>query len=108
MSWKFPLVSRERLEDAQRQIEKLEAEKQKLLELLVPSLKGQSAQTPPVESLSDKQMAEWMPMGRPTVATIIHSANLEAQRRAEVPGAKPLSMEVQEKESARLRQTIGN
>ena len=84
---KFPFVSRERFEEAQERIAKLE-------ELLLGKLAEPSVV--PIDPLKAIDFSKTSFTGRPTLESVRAEARKEAIRRFKTPGSKPISVELQE------------
>jgi len=92
---KLPWVSRERYEEAQEHSRKLEAELDRLREILIPQLRA----APPAPTIVglDTDLSKIQPIaGRPTLAVVMADANREAYRRAQTTGAKGIAEELAE------------
>jgi hypothetical protein len=98
----FWFVSRERFEDERRRCEKLEAELERLRELLIPGLRAPTPAAAPVEvpmlTLTEgTDFEDIQPIsGRPTIAQIVGSANRAALERTRTPGAAGIAHELAE------------
>jgi hypothetical protein len=92
---KFPFVSRERFEDAQRRIATLESEREHLLATFVPALRSEPVSIP-VTYVPAENAAPIAPIpGRPTLQLITAQANRAAKKAAEI-GAPSIVAQLQE------------
>ena len=97
---KFWFVSRERFEDERKRCAKLEAEIERLHELLIPGLRAPTPE-PAVETLQigeNTDLSKIVPIqGKPTIAFIMGKANQAAALAAQIPGAKGIARELAER-----------
>jgi hypothetical protein len=99
---KFWFVSRERFEDERHRCEKLEAELDRLRELLIPGLRQPvpppaPAEVAPIVLTEGTDFETIQPIsGRPTIAQIVGKANRAALDRTKVPGDTGIAQELAE------------
>jgi hypothetical protein len=106
---KLPFVSRERFEQEQCRSQKLEAELEKLREILIPQLRAAPADALLKSITADADLSKIQPIqGKPTIALVMADANREAYRRAQVPGAKGVAEELAEKAQGLMQRRAAN
>ena len=94
---KLPWVSRERFDEERERNQKLEAELNRLRELLIPQLR-----TPPAASAEsiigmDTDLSKIQPIaGKVTLSMVTSAANREAYKRSQTAGAKSVAEELTE------------
>ena len=95
---KLPFVSRERLEEAQSRVEKLETEKNEMFDriLLLSGQRPIFGEVPQAVAAPAPDLSDYKPIpGKPTLASITSQATRAAMKRAKEHG-KPIPEELAE------------
>jgi hypothetical protein len=99
---KLPFVSRERFDEERARRQKAESELDAMRDKFLAYIESQSAPAPVIGA--DTDLSKITPInGRPTIANVIATANRDAYKASQIPGAKSVAAQLEESQKKLLQ-----